>query len=1034
MRPQAPVANPTVTAFYVNWDSNSYASLRRNLSQIDRMAPAWATLRDGVDPVAFDVDPRALDLVRRHAPGVEILPLVQNYHDGAWDAELLDRVLTGDGPARLIDSLTRWMTSNAFNGVVIDFEEVSPETHPKLLAFEHALHAAFATHGWRVVQAVPFDDAGWDYRAYADANDELALMAYDQHWSGGEPGPIAARDWFDAGLAARMAVLDPRKTIVCIGAHGYDWTLGSGHAVPVTFQDAVLAARDAQATVSFDAATASPHFEYVDQQQAHHAVWFLDALSTYEATLSVRARGVEGVALWRLGAEDPSIWTTSLAPLRQGQGPIASELHNVKFAYDVDFRGTGEILQLIGRPAEGIRSIETDAAGHLTRAAYDVLPSAFVVRRTGDREGLASLTFDDGPDPTWTPQILDVLRQNNVHASFFIIGESGAAHPDLVRRIVAEGHELGNHTYSHPNLGESSPLVTEFELNATQRLIEALTGRSTILFRPPYFGDAEPTTVDEVRPLEVSERLGYLTVGLRIDPDDWARPGAPAITRRTLMGAQSRDPETRGRVVLLHDGGGDRSQTVAALPSLIRGLRAQGLRLVPVGELAGLTRDRSMPPVPTRERWLTRIDEVSFYGIAAFTWLLHGILIVGLALGFGRIGVMTFLALAGWVRARSAPRLEPPTGKVTVLVPAYNEEKVIARTIESLLAQNHPDFEIVVIDDGSRDGTSRVVRERFVDEPRVRLFTKVNGGKADSLNYGLREARGEIVVALDADTLFPPDMLVEITRPLSDPKVGAVAGNAKVGNRVNLVTRWQALEYITAQNLDRRAFALLDCITVVPGAVGAWRRSAIESAGGFASDTLAEDQDLTLKVLREGWRIAYAPTAIAWTEAPDTLRTLAKQRYRWSFGTLQCMWKHRDALLRPRFGALGLVAMPNTWIFQIAFTLVAPFMDLLLLTILGWAVLEALEHPGAGALHSLLPTLSYYAAFTMADVLASAIAFALEGGESWSLLIWLPLQRIAYRQVLYWVMYRSIVSALAGVVVGWGKLERKATVATPPAS
>jgi peptidoglycan-N-acetylglucosamine deacetylase len=350
---------------------------------------------------------------------------------------------------------------------------------------------------------------------------------------------------------------------------------------------------------------------------------------------------------------------------------------------------------------------------------------------------------------------------------------------------------------------------------------------------------------------------------------------------------------------------------------------------------------------------------------------------------------------------------------------------VIGRTIRSLLASDYPRFEVIVVDDGSPDRTSEVVSEQFGGEPRVRLFTKANGGKAEALNFGLREARGEIIVALDADTLFPPQTVGALARHFADPRVGAVAGNAKVGNRVNLVTRWQALEYVTAQNLDRRAFAALDCITVVPGAVGAWRRALIESAGDFASDTLAEDQDLTLKVRRMGYRIEYEEDAVAWTEAPDTVRGLAKQRFRWSFGTLQCMWKHRDALLR--HGALGFVALPNVWVFQILFPLLSPAMDLMFLWALASAALERLEHPAGYAITGLGQVLFYYALFLFVDWLAAAFAFALERKEQWSLLWWLFLQRFCYRQVMYYVVARSALTALSGALVGWGKLERKAT-------
>jgi len=310
----------------------------------------------------------------------------------------------------------------------------------------------------------------------------------------------------------------------------------------------------------------------------------------------------------------------------------------------------------------------------------------------------------------------------------------------------------------------------------------------------------------------------------------------------------------------------------------------------------------------------------------------------------------------------------------------------------------------------------------------VRLFTKTNGGKAEALNFGLRQAKGEIIVALDADTIFPPQTIRALVRRFDDPRVGAIAGNAKVGNRINLVTRWQALEYITAQNLDRRAFARLNCITVVPGAVGAWRRKLFEQLGGFASDTLAEDQDLTLKVRKLGYRIGYEENAVAWTEAPDTLRGLAKQRFRWSFGTLQCMWKHRDALFNSRYGALGFVAMPNVWIFQILFPLISPLMDLMFAWSFVSAALERWEHPGEYSITNFKQTLFYYALFLAVDWLAAAFAFLLEKREQWSLLRWLFLQRFCYRQVMYYVMVHSLFTAIKGAVVGWGKLERKATV------
>jgi cellulose synthase/poly-beta-1,6-N-acetylglucosamine synthase-like glycosyltransferase len=400
-------------------------------------------------------------------------------------------------------------------------------------------------------------------------------------------------------------------------------------------------------------------------------------------------------------------------------------------------------------------------------------------------------------------------------------------------------------------------------------------------------------------------------------------------------------------------------------------------------------------------------------------------------LGLTRLTVIGALALAQWVRSRR--REHEHTGEqfepfVSIIVPAYNEEQVIESTVRSLLTSDYPHFEIIVVDDGSGDRTSEIVSGKFGGEPLVQLFTVANAGKAAALNFGLRHAKGDVIVALDADTQFPSETIRALARRFVDPRIGAVAGNAKVGNRLNIVTRWQALEYITSQNMDRRAFASLNCITVVPGAVGAWRRELIEQCGGFSNATLAEDQDLTLLIRKLGYKIGYEEAAIAWTEAPDRLGTLARQRFRWAYGTLQCLWKHRDALFRPRYGTLGLVGMPNVWIFQVLFPLISPIMDLIVIYTLASSIYYRFAQPSGFSFTNLRQVLFYYALFLAVDWVAAAFAFLLERRERWRLLWWLFLQRFCYRQVMYYVMVKSVATAARGAVVGWGKLERKATV------
>jgi peptidoglycan-N-acetylglucosamine deacetylase len=1035
--PIVPTTRPLSIGFYINWDESSYASLKRNLDHLDWVIAEWSHLQNGSDgkpSLVTDVDAPALNWIRETRPQVQIIPMVQNLLDEKWNSDLLARAVA-DEPSRqrLIAALSTFVLQNKFAGLCVDFEEPPAASQPNLNTFMEELYSAFAPKGLKVVQALPFDDPEWNYKSYAATTDYVMLMAYDEHWVGSDPGSIASQQWFERNLFNRMRDLPAQKTIIALGNYGYDWTEGEKEANEVTCQEALLSARDSEAKIAFDPASRTPNFEYDEEDGTHHAVWFLDAVTAYNEIRAASGFKPAGFAVWRLGSEDPSVW--SLLGASQNTSPEV--LRRIVYGYEVDFEGTGELLKVVSRPQDGWRNLDVDkTTGFITSEDFVATPSSYVIQRGGDRPGLIALTFDDGPDPDWTPAILDVLKRENVPATFFIIGKNGQAYPDLLRRIVDEGHEIGNHTFTHPNLGEIPGSLTELELNATQRLIESEVGRSTVLFRPPYFGDAEADKPQEVEPAIRAEQLGYLMVGVRIDPDDWRLPVSPGeIVDRTVQRAMDTNSDTRGQVVLLHDSGGDRSATVQALPELIHQLRARGFKFVAVSELTGLSRDEVMPLIPSNERVFTRADSIAFFFLSTGAWTLQWVFVVGIVLGLARLVFIGSLAFAQWVRSRRRQLSGAGEGYapfVTVIVPAYNEAVVIKNTLSSLLASQYESYEIIVVDDGSTDGTSEVVRESFSDNKRVRLFTAANAGKAAALNLALRQARGEIVIALDADTLFASQTIGALAKRFFDPKLGALAGNAKVGNRINILTRWQALEYITSQNMDRRAFATLNCITVVPGAVGAWRRDLLEQAGGFPGDTLAEDQDLTLAIRRLGYDIGYEENAIAWTEAPDRLKALAKQRFRWAYGTLQCMWKHMDALFRPRYGALGFVALPNVWIFQVLFPLISPVMDLMLVYTLISAGLDWLEQPKGYSFTNLRQVLFYYVLFLTIDWLAACFAFIFERRERWWLLWWLFLQRFCYRQVMYYVMIKSVAVATRGVTVGWAKLDRKATVEVEP--
>jgi cellulose synthase/poly-beta-1,6-N-acetylglucosamine synthase-like glycosyltransferase/peptidoglycan/xylan/chitin deacetylase (PgdA/CDA1 family)/spore germination protein YaaH len=1026
-----PVGDPIVAGFYVNWDDNSLVSLREHIDALDWIVAEWGFLRRAKGdtlPLSWNVDRRVLALAARSRRPPQIFALVTNATQAAFDPAAVTALLANrQAREAAIDSMVAVVEKYDLAGITIDFEDLPAAAHPRLLTFLGELGARLHASGRLLTQALPVGDPGWPLARYAQVNDRVFLMIYDEHDPSDPPGPIASEGWFEGRLRALRREVPPAKAIIGIGAYGYDWSDATEEAGQLTFQETMTLVRDHGLHPSMDRATRNPMFAFDDPDSTSHIVWYLDGPTAYNQMRRSLAAGAAGVGVWRLGSEDPSLWSVLG---RGGLAPSPAPLDSIRIGYDVEFIGSGEILRMVAEPTLGKRTLETDSDGLVSEETVLQTPSTYVIRRYGRRKDAVALTFDDGPDGDYTPAILDTLKQRGVKATFFVIGENAELHGGLLQRILREGHEVGNHTFSHPNLALVSAQATRLELNATERLIEAMLNRRTALFRPPYFGDAEPTTSDELVPIAVAQGLGYITVGLRIDPGDWETPPADTIVRRTL----DQLSEGRGNVVLLHDGGGDRRNTVAALGPLIDSIRARGLEITTVTDLAHVPLSLAMAPLPPSTA-LRRFLELTSFSLVGWIELgLRAVFLVAMVLGVARLAIILGLALwqrfAVRVARRGADVAYHP--RVTVVVPAYNEEKVVVRTVQSILDQGYDGLEVVVVDDGSPDRTYDVVQEAFGGHAQVRVFRKPNGGKASALNLGLQHASGEIVVALDADTLFPAGTVAALVRPLADPRVGAVAGNAKVGNRVNLVTRWQAIEYVTSQNIDRRAFSLLNCITVVPGAVGAWRRDIVLEAGGFRDDTLAEDQDLTMTLLKRGWRIAYADHAVAYTEAPDTLGALSRQRFRWSFGTLQCAWKHRDALFRPRYGTLGFIGLPNIWIFQLLFPFVSPVADLLFVWSLLTVWLNKVQHGAEYARQSLVQVLTFYAAFLLVDWLAAVVALAMERGEEkW--LAWLVLiQRFAYRQVMYWVVVKAVVWAVQGRARGWGKLERKGTVELSP--
>ncbi|WP_406144484.1 bifunctional polysaccharide deacetylase/glycosyltransferase family 2 protein [Streptomyces sp. NBC_01012] len=647
------------------------------------------------------------------------------------------------------------------------------------------------------------------------------------------------------------------------------------------------------------------------------------------------------------------------------------------------------------------------------------------------------LTFDDGPDPEWSEKVLDVLDENDVPGTFFLIGSMISRYPDIVRRLVDEGNEVGVHTFTHVDLSYQSEARVKREIAQTQLALAGAAGITTTLFRAPY--SSKTDAIDDYS-WPVYERLGamgYTSVFIDTDSEDWKKPGVSKI----VEGATPKDG--KGASVLFHDSGGDRSETLAALPKYIKKMKAKGYTFTTVSGAqqqdasAGENTDGATPPAPAQaggtqgggtqsspeQAAHRKADTASVWegrallgAVAVAEWtvpvLASALGIVGVAV-LARFGMMLLLARRHHrKRNRRGFSWGPEvTRPVSVIVPAYNEKECIANTLNSLAASTHP-IEIVVVDDGSTDGTAEIAESLGL--PNVRVIRQENAGKSAALNNGVRQARHDIVVMMDGDTVFEPDAVHELVQPFADPEIGAVAGNAKVGNRSTMIGAWQHIEYVMGFNLDRRMYDLLGCMPTIPGAIGAFRRQAVLDAGGMSEDTLAEDTDITIALHRAGRRVVYAEHARAWTEAPASLGQLWRQRYRWSYGTMQALWKHRRSVTdRGPSGRFGRVGMPLVVLFQIVTPVFAPLIDVFTVYAMLFIDFRA----------SLLAWLAILAV----QLFCAAYAFRLDR-EKYRYLLMLPLQQLAYRQLMYLVLIHSCVTAATGGRLRWQKLKRTGEV------
>lgn len=985
-------------------DPTADASVRAHLGDVSVVSPDWFRVSGLRCDVSETVDAPTRALLGR--PGIKVFPRVANL-DG-------DRWTSAETAALLADETRRDCVANAVaarvialgaHGVNVDFESLAPEDSAGLVAFTATLRRALHPTGRAVTIDVAAGDRAFDLARLGAVADAVIVMAYDEHHPSSAPGPIASSRWIARAVDEVRAVVPRERVVVALGSYCYDWP-ARGEAESISYAAAMARAALVGATPAYAPGGGGARFDYRARDGGAHAVWCNDATSIADALATLRDRGVTRTALWRAGTEDPGLWALLRTTDPQTR---ALALRTIAAPSEPEVVGEGDLLALRVPRRDGRRAVRFDARGYVTSARYAVTPSPALVERFGGDASKRDvvLTFDDGPDPEHTAAILDALAEVHAPAAFFVVGEAAMAHPELVRRAAREGHLIGNHSYHHPRMNALAEPQRSAEIDRTTRLLEALAGREVSLYRAPYTAVVDPSDARDLDAQSLAFSRGYTYAGASVDPHDWQGGDGAAIARRIVEGV-----EAGGRVVVLHDGGGDRHATAEAVRIAVPMLRARGYRVASLAAYAGVTRDAMAPTLVLQDRvaslgvgWLSTVRARATRGMAVL--FVACTLLAGL-----RIVMLAALALR-----RRRPKVDA-TGYaplVTVLIPAYDEARVIEGSVLSLLRGEYENIEVLVVDDGSRDGTADVVDRIAAVKPRVRCLRKPNGGKASAANLGVREARGEIIVAVDADTVVSPDAIRRMVEHFADPDVTAVCGNVEVGNVHSWLTAFQAIEYVTSQNFDRRAFAALNCIGVVPGALGAWRRDAVLAVGGYSGDTLVEDADLTITMLRAGGVITYEPRAIGRTEAPESLGALWRQRVRWTYGTYQCLAKHRAALLR---GSLGWVALPNLLLFQVIFPIASPLGD------------AAMAHAIVTGQWSAF--LSGYLGFLTMDVVASVLAFRLDRKP----LRWLALllvQRFTYRQFLYAVSLWSLVSAALGARQGWRKLDRLGTVAPLPA-
>lgn len=969
-----------IIAFLPGGDLDARASLSENCDRIDLVLADAYRLLDWSG--SLELSPgRPIDaLAARTVPVLRI---------DAAAGTLADRSLGDPGflssLAFRMDLLSDGPRST---GLCLDLTPVPTLAGPSVLRAIEALSG----DGTACVIGAP-EAAFWRHAPLVDALDLAIVRGF--RTPDGPADPPAPAAWLSFVIDTATSLIPSEKLVIALGTQGHFWRSGDRGLRRLGYSHAMSELASAEAEVLFVPWANAARSRFVDDTNALTEVWLPDAVSLHNQMLQLAPDAA--VAVWPLGSEDPTIW-----PILDGGSPGQQTLQEpILLDQAALIQGNGPAIIAAEAPRPGRRLVtEQVEDGWITDAIYDALPAPARLDLGGwVNTETVGLSFTELPPPDQWPVLSSILDAANVQATFLVPSPNLLDRAETARLAVAAGHVVGLHLTRTANGADTIDTLAQ---KYRQLLLIERTGAQSRMVEMPAQLEWASLAGDAANLIGA----GYIPL----------MPTDPASSENGLIEPQSRAiMDASNRLSIGVDAAGW-TPTLLALPSLLAGLMQDGYAIAPLHEGLGLDTAEAMPAAHYAPGPAVGV----VFGILAFAQdELNTLFFFMLAYSAVRSLLYLVLALVRRPRKTFDPNWSPP---VSVVIPAYNEAVVIESCVQSILESPYPDVRVVIVDDGSTDGTFEVVQRAFGTNPRVALFRQANGGKWAAANRALGEISTPFFLIADADSVFTPDTIGWLMQQFKDPAVGAVAGVVEVGNRSSFLGQCQSLEYIVSQSVMRRAQEVFDGILVVPGAVGAWRTRAVRQAHLFSGQTVTEDADLTVAVHRAGYKVRFQEQARSITEAPTGVSAFMRQRVRWTFGMLQTSWKHRGAITEGR--TVGFISIIDAIWFGVASSIFAPLVDLLLVLLVVQGAF-ALSTGGAAVIASLPASLFVaYFALTLLDVANTLVAFRFERRMDWKLLAFVPLLRFGYRQLLYIATLKALAQVVTGTAAGWNKLDR----------